>query len=117
MIELERLKIKREYTLLLHDLEKEKDNKKWTTKLSYFLIKYFEYFDDVTIIQYSRFGFVITYVIYVKDKKIISFDEELLSNGYNRTTMNKLILSKLNKSRHNSYKIKNNIREISEIDY
>jgi len=59
--------------------------------------------NDIVIIQYSLFGFVIKYEIYYKKKILFDFDEHLLSDNKNRNTMNMLILSKENKSMYNNF--------------
>ena len=111
---LDLLKVKRKFALLL--------NTKIEIKDCNFLIKYFIEFDNISIYQYSRFGFVISYLIYYKTQEILAFDEINLIDEFDRYTMEKLILSKLNIDRY--YKLAQKypalflpIKTLSEINY
>ena len=123
MKKIKKLKIKRELILIKNHFLKNVNNP--ATEKTYaillksgnFIIKYYKHLNDITITQYSRFGFIITYEIYSNNKLIMKLDENELHNKYNRKSMNILILSKLNKSRHKINKINTVIKKISEIDY
>lgn len=104
------LKIKREFALML----------KRTPSLSdvNFIIKYYKYLDDITIIQHSRFGFIIQYSIYYKDKEISLIDETKLDKKiFNKYTMNDLVLSETNKIRRQTNNVKKDIKRLKEIEY
>lgn len=82
-----------------------------------FLINHYNYIINIIIIQYSDFGFIINYKLFYKNEILIQFSESLLPENCNRETMNKLILSKINKKRHIKFKINEKIYNLSNIEY
>lgn len=116
--DLKNLKLKRELKKIEHQLNNNKtNNSEFISNIINFIITNYNFFENITITQYSRFGFVISYIVYIKNVELISFDEKILPKYYNRHSINELVLSDINKKRHKKYKIKNNIKTLSEIDY
>jgi hypothetical protein len=70
----------------------------------------------ISISKYIRFGFKITYQVWINGLFILDFDEVELSVPYNRKTMDKLIFSELNRKRY--YKLNRiKLQTLEEIEY
>jgi hypothetical protein len=128
-INLEKLKIKREISLIINNVKNgtlDKDNTERYTKIKnkkqlkksiHFLVNNFNDIENITITQYSTIGFIILYEIFYKKNLLLLFSENLLPPNKNRYSLNELILSNINLSRHKKYKIKREIEKLSDIDY
>lgn len=73
------------------------------------LVNYYNHLDNITITQYNPFNFVIIYRCFHKNKLLLQFNENMLPDNQDRYSMNILILSKTNISRHKKFKVKDEI--------
>lgn len=127
--EIDQLKIKREIILIKNRIKNNVIDKKNTEFLKdiknsdilkkdiKLLINYYNVIDNIIITQFSVFGFTINYKIFHKNELLLEFDEKMLPKNHNRKTMDDLILSITNRIRHKKFKVKDEIYELSNIDY
>jgi hypothetical protein len=97
MNNIELLKIKREFVKIKKNIFEDCNLIFTQIEDVNFIVNNFQYLDNITIEQYSRFGFQISYMIYYKNIMIYDVDENVMK--LNKYQMNDLILSDLNKSR------------------
>lgn len=104
------LKAKRKFSLLMKELT-------FNETHCNFLVKYNKEL-NISFNQYSRFGFIITYVVFYKNSKIIlEFDEGNLIKPFDRKTMDELISTDFNKKKYEKTTGKTNLNKLKDIDY